>query len=119
MCIRQLVALEFQSRRTDTRRTDTHFLLDPLDELHKLRHRIHAQQGQEPAIELESLILLAGTRQMEERDRLGGECIHKARSPTHAAGGDSFHDGVVPPEENAESVANKAANGGDTTKVGA
>ena len=58
----QLFAVQLEPRGADAGRADSGLLLHPLDELHELRHRVHAQQRQEPAVELERFIALAGLR---------------------------------------------------------
>ena len=70
----QLVAVERQARRAHAVAAHADPLLHELDELHELRHRVHAQQRQEPAIERDGFVASARPRAYRiERHRLARE----------------------------------------------
>ena len=81
------------------------FFLHLLDELDEFRNRVHAQQRQKPAIELERLLRFALARQIEQVDRLARQGVDEAGDPSHSAGGDAFDDGVVDADADCKPVA--------------
>ena len=113
----QLIAFKLKSRRPHACRANSDLFLNPLDELHKLRDRIHAQQRQEPAIEFKCLIVFSRARQIEERDRLGRKCIHQAGNPANGSCVHFFHDRIVYTDENAETISEQAADRCDSTNI--
>src|SRR5271155_3011760 len=83
---RKLLANDLEPRGPNTSRAHAGLLLHPLDELDEFGNRVHAQQGQEPAVELERLLLLSCFCKVEELDRLRGISVDQAGDPALCAG---------------------------------
>src|SRR5277367_3462602 len=71
----QFFTRDLKPRRSNAGVADANFLLHELDELDELRHGVHAQQWQEPAIKREGFIRFAFHGGIEESNRLGRESI--------------------------------------------
>ena len=91
----QLCANDFEARRTHARVADTDFLLDLFNELNEFRHRIHAQQRQEPAIKREGFFMPARDCSVEQGDGLSGEGVYQSGDPADSACGNAFDDGII------------------------
>ena len=59
---------ELKARGAHARVAHADFLLDQLDELHKLRHGVHSQEGQEPVVERHRFLAFAIHRIVEKID---------------------------------------------------
>ena len=69
--------------RPHPRRTHAHFFLNLLDQLHELRHRIHPQQRQKPAIQRKRLLALTRrARSNSATDSFGNALTKPATQPT-------------------------------------
>ena len=74
-------------------------LLHELDQLDKLGHRVHPQQGQEPAIERRRVFSSALPRQLEQLNRLPGKGIDQPGDPALGPGMNPLDNDVVEPGE--------------------
>ena len=61
-------ARELEAWRANARVAHPDLLLDQLNQLHKLRHRIHPQQRQKPVVERDRLLAFAIHRVVEKID---------------------------------------------------
>jgi hypothetical protein len=67
-CFVEFGAHKLEARRADARVAHPNFLLDQLNQLHELRHRIHAQQRQEPVVQRDRLLAFTIHRIVEQID---------------------------------------------------
>src|SRR5437016_6035312 len=81
---------DFETRCADGSGTGAGFSLDPLDELDKLGHGVHAEQRKEPAVEGEGFFVLACAGEIEELDGLSREGVDEAGDPADGSGVDAF-----------------------------
>jgi len=79
--------------------------------LHKLGHRIHAEQWQEPSIQLIGFLALAGQGQLKQLDGLARKGIHQSGDPAGRAGTHCLHQHIVHADEDLEPIAQHLANG--------
>src|SRR2546430_1006649 len=66
----QFQSYQFQTWWTHTWVAHPYFDLYQLDELHEMRHRIHAQQRQEPPIKIKGLVTVAVHAAIQQINRL-------------------------------------------------
>src|SRR5579875_2250100 len=62
---RKLVSGKLEPWPANPRRACAYLLLNPLDELHELRDRIHAEQRQEPLVQRERLLVATRTGKLK------------------------------------------------------
>ncbi len=114
----QFLANQFEPRRTHAGKTGADLLLNLLDELDEFGHCVHAEERQEPAVELECLSGSAPAGEVEEIDGLLREGVYETCNPSHGSSSNAFHDGVVDADEHGESIGEQSANCGNPADIG-
>ena len=94
-------------------------LLHELDELHELGHGVHAQQGEEPAVEFRRLGRLAAQGGLIQGHGFAGKGVDEAGNPAHGPGAQALDNGVIHADEEGRAVAAQRPHGRHAPHVGA